>query len=94
MIYYQTAQYENAISLFRHFVEQKEILNRPYIFLIASYAASGRLKEARTVLAAFRKRSPQSIASRTPKAWVRTFAFKNKRDNDRLLADLAKAGLK
>lgn len=90
--YYQTAQYEKAINIFRSLVERDRIHPARNYFLVASYVASGRLEEAKFAVGEFLKINP---TERNPRIWVHNRSnFKNQADKDRLLNDLAKAGLK
>ena len=91
-IYYQTAQYEKAINIFRSLVERDPITSCPNLFLVASYAASGRLEEAKSAVAEFFKIRPDE---RNPITCIHNRSgFKNQADKDRLLNDLAKTGWK
>lgn len=60
------------------------------VILLAAYGATGRSEEARELVALFRKALPNF----QPGPYLsRAYPFKNQSDIDRLLADLAKAGL-
>ncbi|MCH9046086.1 MAG: hypothetical protein IIA40_08260 [SAR324 cluster bacterium] len=98
-IYYQAGQYGQAIRIAKGLTERRRKIERSpiwvesHLFLIAAYSATGRLEEARAAAVEYNQRRRMKWPPK-PKIYILYFMrFKEQAEIDRLLADLAKAGL-
>ena len=101
-IYYLTGGYDEAIAILKELIE-RELAAQPsahsafyrslpnHLLLIASYSAAGRGEEAREQVAKFQ----QFIPNFKPKVRIEYYdRYQDAADVQRLLDDLAKAGMK
>jgi adenylate cyclase len=86
MAYYQMGRSAEAIAPLKRFIEAYPIFEEARLFLAASYAEAGMIKEAHAEAAELMKISPGFS--------LKASIFKNKDPQDRLIPDLRKAGLK
>ena len=95
-IYYQAEHYEKAIAIFQNLIIASSTENRGqiwgtwYRFLIASYAASGQLKKARTAVVNHVKEALRPPLP--PRQGVERIRV-NRSVKNRLVEDLSKAGM-
>lgn len=86
MAYYQIGRSAEAIAPLKRFTAGYFVFEEARLFLAASYAATGMIKEARAEAVELMKISPGFS--------LKAGSVKNKDPQDRLISDLRKAGLK
>lgn len=87
--YYNLADYEKAVQIFRDALSRNEVVGVPRLFLISSYVRLGRLDDAQWEATQLETHNPQMTLSqiRSRKLIWDEEAY------DRFLADLEKAGV-
>jgi adenylate cyclase len=88
--YFMTAQYDEAISIFKKILQLDPNKWPSHVFLAACYSSSNRQQEAAAEVKEVLRINPKfSLTS-----YARTLPYKNKSDIERYISALRKAGLK
>src|SRR5262249_45813691 len=90
MAHYMLKQYSQALAVLRNFVSHAPNMRPAHLWLAATYAQLGQVKEARSEADEVLRLQPDYTIAGTSKKFI---AFKHTRDEEHFLDGMRKAGL-